>query len=467
MHSPVRDAMKTRSIFFCTECGNEYSNWNGQCPGCGAWSTLVEQPVEASPARSGGRVSGARVQIRGEHGPVALPGITQNDALRFPTGLSELDRVLGGGAVLGSVVLVGGEPGIGKSTLLLQICSALSRDQKILYVTGEESPQQVKLRAQRLGLGDCPNLYIFPETDAGVILDAVDKLSPGILIVDSIQTIYTRGLAASAGNVAQVKECTLLLMELAKTRGITVFVVGHVNKEGAIAGPKVLEHMVDCVLYFEGDRQLSCRVLRAAKNRFGSTNEIGMFDMQEKGLVEVPNPSEFLLEGRPLHAPGTCVACVMEGARPVLAEVQALIAKSSFGTPRRMVSGLDHNRAMLLLAVLEKRTGLFVGGSDAYINIVGGLEIDEPAVDLPVLLACASSVREVAIREQLCALGEVGLTGELRAVSGLRQRLTEIRRMGFTHCVIPKQGTKGLADPDGLTLLRVSNVREAFSRVFD
>lgn len=451
--------MKSRTVFFCTECGNEFAKWSGQCAACKAWNTLVEQAAERPAAVRPGSVRAAVAQ--------PLGALTQSGEARFSTGLSELDRVLGGGAVVGSLTLVGGEPGVGKSTLLLQICDHLARARKVLYISGEESPGQIKLRADRLGVRDRGRLFVLAETDLDAVLGAVETLTPDVLIVDSIQTMHSGDISAAPGNVGQVKACTLAFMELAKGRGITVFVIGHLNKEGAIAGPKVLEHMVDCVLYFEGERQTSCRMLRSEKNRFGSTNEFGMFDMCEGGLVEVPNPSEFFLAGRPLGVSGTCVACVMEGTRPVLAEVQSLVTLTSFGVPRRMVSGLDYNRAMLLLAVLEKRAGVFVGQCDAYVNVVGGLKIEEPAADLPTLLACASGALDKPIDGRLCAVGEVGLAGELRAVSGLGQRLAEIGRLGFTRCIIPKQGTKNLQAPEGLEIVRARHIKEAMAAAFD
>lgn len=451
-----------KTVFFCTDCGNEYSKWSGQCPACKVWNTITEQP--ASPVRKSGMaaqpMAGAgRMQVV----PQKLSALSMLGEARFSTGMGELDRVLGGGAVAGSLVLFGGEPGVGKSTLLLQICDSLSRMFTVLYVSGEESPSQIKMRAERLRVRDHDRLYILAETNLDRLLTAIEQLRPDILIVDSIQTMYREGVQAAPGNVGQVKECTMAFMALAKGQGVTVFVIGHLNKEGAIAGPRVLEHMVDCVLYFEGERQLTYRVLRAAKNRFGSTNEIGMFDMREDGLIEVPNPSEYLLAGRPSGISGTCVCCVLEGTRPMLAEIQALVTATSFGVPRRMVSGIDYNRAMLLLAVLEKRAGVFVGNCDAYINVVGGLKIDEPAADLPTLLSCASSAQDKPIDGRLCAFGEVGLAGEVRAVNALGQRLSEVARLGFTRCIIPKQGTKNLQTPDGLEVVRVRHIREALA----
>ena len=390
--------------------------------------------------------------------------IETTDELRFSTGMKELDRVLGGGAVKGSLVLVGGAPGIGKSTLMLQICQTLCAFSKVLYVSGEESVGQLKMRARRLGVAG-ENLYVLSETNLEDVLASVEQEQPDILIVDSIQTLYNSDLDSAPGSVGQVKDCTLKLMELAKGEGTTVFVIGHVNKEGSIAGPKVLEHMVDCVLYFEGDQHMSYRILRAAKNRFGATNEIGVFEMQGDGLAEVENPSQMLLSGRPEDAPGTCVTCVMEGNRPVLAEIQALLAPSSFSVPRRTSNGFDYNRAAMLIAVLEKRGGLKVSACDSYINIIGGLYLDEPAADLAAVLALASSYLDKPISSDLTAIGEVGLTGELRSVDQLGQRLSEVHRLGFHRCVIPKRHRQKLGALDGLQLIEVSNIGEAIRAV--
>jgi DNA repair protein RadA/Sms len=448
--------VKSKTVFYCTECGNETPKWQGRCPGCGAWNTLIEhteKPLAAGKgtARSVGG-SGRR--------PRTLDQVEATEEIRFPTGLGELDRVLGGGAVTGSLVLVGGAPGIGKSTLLLQICSHICQSRKVLYISGEESEQQLKLRAQRLGVS-AKDLYVLSETNMDTILEAAQELSPDMLIIDSIQTLYNGDSTSSPGSVAQVKACTMTLMQLAKTSGMTIFVVGHVNKEGSIAGPKVLEHMVDCVLYFEGDRNTSYRLLRAVKNRFGSTNEIGVFEMQEEGLVEVPNPSEMLLAGRPVGTPGTCVACIIEGSRPILAEVQALVTATSYNVPRRTTDGFDFNRAALLLAVMEKRGGLHLSTSDAYINVIGGMTLDEPAADLPVVIAVASCYRDMPVDGGTIAIGEVGLTGEIRSVTNMEQRLNEIVRLGFSRCIIPRHGTDKLLAPAGLELLRVRNIREA------
>ncbi|MEG0764894.1 MAG: DNA repair protein RadA [Pseudoflavonifractor sp.] len=455
--------MKDKTVFFCTECGTESPKWSGQCPGCRAWNTMVEQPAEAKKkAASAANSSAARRS--GVNRPKSLDQVETTTELRFETGMSELDRVLGGGAVKGSLVLVGGAPGIGKSTLMLQICDNLCRFAKVLYVSGEESERQIKLRAERLHVRG-ENLYLLSETSLEDVLEAVHQLKPDILIVDSIQTLYNGDLTTSPGSIGQVKDCTMALMQLAKGQGITVFVIGHVNKEGSIAGPKVLEHMVDCVLYFEGEQQMAYRILRAAKNRFGATNELGVFEMADQGLAEVPNPSEMLLSGRPEDAPGTCVTCVMEGVRPVLAEVQALLAPTSYNVPRRNSNGFDYNRAMLLLAVLEKRGGLLLGGCDAYINVIGGLNLDEPAADLAMVMALASSFRDKPVPNDLVAIGEVGLTGELRAVNGLSQRLSEVRRIGFTKCLIPARNSGTLVEPKGLQLIRVKNIREALAAI--
>jgi len=446
---------KVKTVYYCTACGNETAKWQGRCSACGAWNTIeehVEKPAPIGRAKDTGFHNGRSAQ--------RLCQVTSEDEIRFSTGMGELDRVLGGGAVVGSLVLVGGAPGIGKSTLLLQICNSLCAGRKVLYVSGEESEQQIKLRAQRIGV-EPDELYILSETRLSDIIESIDQIQPDILIADSIQTLYNELNESSPGSVSQVKDCTMSLMQLSKTRGITVFVVGHINKDGAIAGPKVLEHMVDCVLYFEGDQNTSYRLLRAAKNRFGSTNEIGVFEMIDTGLMEVPNPSQMLLDGRPEGASGTCVACVMEGTRPVLAEVQALVTKTTFNVPRRTADGFDFNRAVLLLAVAEKRAGMKLSYFDAYINVIGGLRLDEPAADLPVALAVASSYRETPIADDLVAIGEIGLTGEIRSVSHMNQRLAEVSRLGFKKCIIPQKGANKLEIPEGLTVFKVKNLREA------
>ncbi len=450
---------KTKSVFFCNVCGNETPKWMGRCTACGAFNSIEEHIEKPMPA---GRASVAPVGMSRK--AQKLSEVSCDTEARFHTGMSELDRVLGGGAVVGSLVLVGGAPGIGKSTLLLQICDCLCRDRKVLYVSGEESEKQLSMRAQRLHVSS-DNLYVLSETRLSDILNAADSLEPDILIVDSIQTLYNEDNESSPGSVSQVKDCTMALMQLSKGQGITVFVVGHINKDGAIAGPKVLEHMVDCVLYFEGDPNTSYRLLRAAKNRFGSTNEIGVFEMCETGLAEIPNPSQMLLAGRPEGACGTCVACVMEGTRPVLAEVQALVAKTTFNVPRRTSDGFDFNRAVLLLAVAEKRANMKLSAFDAYINIIGGLSLNEPGADLPVVLAVASSYRDVPICDDTVAIGEVGLTGEVRSVSNMNLRLAEVARLGFKKCIIPKNSAQKLEIPEGLTVYRVKNLREAIEIV--
>lgn len=446
---------KAKTVFYCTNCGNETPRWQGKCPACGAWNTIEEHIEKTVPV---GRAKSAPVGQSRK--PQRISEVTSGGELRFSTGMGELDRVLGGGAVAGSLVLVGGAPGIGKSTLLLQICTSLCVGRKVLYISGEESERQLKLRADRLGVVP-DSLYILSETRLSDIMEAVSQLEPDILIVDSIQTLYNEENESAPGSISQVKDCTMTLMQLSKSQGITVFVVGHINKDGNIAGPKVLEHMVDCVLYFEGDPNSTYRLLRAAKNRFGSTNEIGVFEMQDAGLVEVPNPSQMLLEGRPEGASGTCVACVMEGTRPVLAEVQALVTKTTFNVPRRAADGFDFNRAVLLLAVMEKRAGMKLNLFDAYLNVIGGLRLDEPGADLPVILAVASSYRDQPIADDLVVIGEVGMTGEIRSVSHLNQRLGEAARLGFKKCMIPRSSSEKLEIPDGMTVYRVRNVREA------
>lgn len=446
---------KAKTIFFCTNCGNETPKWMGRCPGCGAYNTMqehIEKPIAPGRAKP--------APVGSSRKPQRLCEVVSDDEIRFSTGMGELDRVLGGGAVAGSLVLVGGAPGIGKSTLLLQICNSLCSGRNVLYVSGEESERQLKLRAQRLGVAPT-SLYILSETRLSDVLEAVEEMKPDILIVDSIQTLYNDENESSPGSVSQVKDCTMSMMQLSKSQGITVFVVGHINKDGNIAGPKVLEHMVDCVLYFEGDPNTSYRLLRAAKNRFGSTNEIGVFEMMDHGLNEVPNPSQMLLEGRPEGANGTCVACVMEGTRPILAEVQALVTKTTFNVPRRTADGFDFNRAVLLMAVAEKRAGMKLNMFDAYINVIGGLRLDEPGADLPVALAVASSYREQPISDDLIAIGEIGLTGEIRSVSHLEQRLAEAARLGFRKCIIPKSGSEKIEIPSGMIAYRVKNLREA------
>jgi len=452
--------MKSKTIFFCTDCGNEAPKWSGQCAACGAWNTVVEQPSYTK-TKSGSKTGNGSPAIeRAGSSPQELTNLDTSAEMRFKTGLTELDRVLGGGAVIGSLVLVGGSPGIGKSTLLLQICGLIKKKMKVLYVSGEESEHQIKMRAERLGIkGD--GVFILAETEITEILANTEEHKPDILIIDSIQTLYNPDLTTSPGSVGQVKDCTMSLLRLAKDAGVTVFLVGHVNKEGAIAGPKVLEHMVDCVLYFEGESSMNYRILRAAKNRYGSTNEIGVFEMLDCGLSEVLNPSEMLLAGRPLETPGTCVTCVIEGTRPILAEVQALVTPSSANMPRRNSNGIEYNRAMMLLAVLQQRGGLRIGGCDAYINVIGGLNIDDPGADLATILALASAYKDKPLRGETAVFGEVGLTGELRQVSQVTRRLEEIARLGFKTCVLTYKSKGRLQAPQGLELINVNNINEA------
>lgn len=445
--------MRQKTVFCCSECGNETVKWSGRCTACGAWDSLVEVKLDAKSKSSTKRTASKKA-------PKLISDLDTEAELRFSTGIGELDRVLGGGAVKGSLVLFGGAPGIGKSTLLLQLCGLVEGEQKILYVTGEESERQLKMRAQRLGV-DNGQIYVLAETGLTEVLEAADELEPDIMIVDSIQTMFDPEVSSAPGSVSQVRECTMSIMRMTKEKGFTTFVVGHINKEGNIAGPKVLEHMVDCVLYFEGERSTSFRILRAGKNRFGSTNEIGVFEMVDTGLKELQNPSEILLSGRPDNAPGTCVTCVIEGSRPILAEIQALVAPATYNAGRRSTNGIDYNRATLLLAVLEKRGGMAVSGCDAYINVIGGLELDEPAADLATMLAIASSFRDLPLGRDLAAVGEVGLSGEIRSVNSLNMRLSEIARLGFKRCVIPAHIKDDIKKPDGLEIISVKNIREA------
>ncbi len=448
--------MKQKTVFCCSECGNETLKWSGKCLACGAWDSLVEVKADVK-GKCGSKTAPRSAAVKK---PKLISELDTEAEMRFSTGIGEFDRVLGGGAVRGSLVLVGGAPGIGKSTLLLQLCGLTEEGQKILYVTGEESERQLKMRAQRLGV-DKGEIYVLAETGLAEVIENVEALSPDIVIIDSIQTMFDADISSAPGSISQVRECTMSIMRLTKEKGFTTFVIGHINKEGSIAGPKVLEHMVDCVLYFEGERSTSFRILRAGKNRFGSTNEIGVFEMNDRGLKELKNPSEILLSGRPENAPGTCVTCVIEGSRPILAEIQALIAPAAYNSGRRSSNGIDYNRATLLLAVLEKRGGMSVSACDAYINVIGGLELEEPAADLATLLAIASSFRDLPLGRDLAAVGEVGLSGEIRSVSNLNSRLSEISRLGFKRCVIPAHVKDDIRRPDGLELISVKDIREA------
>lgn len=441
--------------YFCQECGFESLKWIGRCPSCGAWNSFAEELAQKGPAGN------KHTYLSGK--PVPITEITTTEEMRYCTGIKEFDRVLGGGIVKGSLTLIGGDPGIGKSTLGLQAANAISKSGKVLYVSGEESIHQTKLRANRLGAGS-PNLYIVSETCLEGILNHVENLKPDLLVVDSIQTVFTEEVQSAPGGVSQVRECTGHLMRLAKANGIPVFIVGHVTKEGYLAGPRVLEHIVDTVLYFEGDRHHSFRILRAVKNRFGSTNEIGIFEMSECGLVEVDNPSEIFLAERASGATGSVVIPSMEGTRPVLVEVQALVSPSNFAAPRRMSKGVDHNRVTLLAAVLEKRGGLHLANQDIYVNVVGGVRIDEPAIDLGVALALASSFKEIPVSSKLLVVGEVGLTGEVRPVGQLEKRLKEGAKLGFRNIIVPGGNrAKGLEDL-GVCLDPVRNIVEAMER---
>lgn len=453
---------KTRTRYECTACGAEYPKWNGRCTSCGAWNTIEEAlPEIRVPASAGSSarraVSDVSAQIR------ELSEVGTNEDIRYDTGCGELNRVLGGGLVKGSVVLLAGEPGIGKSTLLLQICQYLGQEHSVLYVSGEESARQIKLRAERLGVST-ENLYLLTVSDAEAVCETVAQSEPDIAIIDSVQTMNLAGITSGSGSVPQVRECTNLFMHTAKAKEIPILLVGHVTKEGAIAGPKVMEHIVDTVLIFEGDRYQSIRVLRAVKNRFGSTNEIGVFEMRDTGLCEVENPSAMLLEGRPVGVSGTCVCCMMEGSRPILAEIQALVSKSTLSSPRRTATGFDYNRVYILLAVLEKRLGLFFGALDVYLNIVGGFRLDEPAGDLAVALSLYSALMDKPIGETVLAFGEIGLGGELRGVSNAAQRIQEAERLGFTLCILPKQNLRTLQrERFTIQLEGVSSLREAFA----
>ena len=451
--------MKQKTRFLCDDCGYESPKWYGKCPSCGAWNTMKEFTIKPEVATRSVLPSASRVSAK----PVRMDEIETGSEERLLSGIGELDRVLGGGAVHGSFVLVGGEPGIGKSTLLLQMCQQMCHGAKVLYVSGEESLRQIRLRASRLGISS-GNLYVLAETEMEHIISETDTLEPDILIVDSVQTVYRAELQSAPGGTTQIKECAMMLMQYAKRRNVTIFIVGHVNKEGTLAGPKILEHMVDCVLYFEGEHAGPFRCLRAAKNRYGSTNEIGVFEMSDSGLKEVQNPSAAMLAGHPVGAPGNCIACVMEGTRPLLAEVQALVAKTSFGVPRRTAAGVDYNRMVLLLAILEKRAGLFLSNSDAYVNVAGGMRLDEPAVDLPMVFAIVSSFRDKPMPEGIMSFGEIGLTGEVRAVSCAGQRIWEAYRLGFHTCIVPEQDI-GENIPKEMNIVKVKNIMQAIRAV--
>ena len=446
-----------KTVFFCQNCGYESVKWMGQCPGCQQWNTFVEESVTEA--------SSGKKQQRSRKQPVSLAEIQTEKEERTATGIGELDRVLGGGIVGGSLVLVGGDPGIGKSTLLLQVCRLLSlAGKKVLYISGEESLRQIKLRAQRLGSFN-DNLLLLCETNLTDIREEAQKQKPEIMVIDSIQTMYNEDVSSAPGSVSQVRESTGMLLQIAKGMGISVFIVGHVTKEGSVAGPRVLEHMVDTVLYFEGDRHASYRILRSVKNRFGSTNEIGVFEMRGDGLAEVRNPSEFMLSGKPQGASGSIVACSMEGTRPILIEVQALVCRSSFGIPRRTAAGTDFNRVNLLMAVLEKRGRMNLSECDAYVNIAGGIKMTEPALDLAILLAVASSYRDIVIPDRVVAFGEVGLSGEVRAVSMAQQRVREAKKLGFETVILPRVCENTVGKAEGVELVFVSTIAEAVEAI--
>lgn len=453
-------AGKVKSVYVCNQCGYQSAKWNGKCQSCGAWNSFEEEQTVTVSKSSSARAVDVTNEI------IELSEVdTLNDDIRYSTGVGELDRVLGGGLVKGSLVLLGGEPGIGKSTLLLQICEYFGKEHSILYISGEESARQIKLRADRLNV-KTESLYILTQTDAQSICDAIIKNKPNIVIVDSIQTMSISEISSSPGSITQVRECTNLFMRTAKSEEIPIFIVGHVNKDGAIAGPKVMEHIVDAVLYFEGQRNMSYRILRAVKNRFGSTNEIGVFEMADVGLKQVENPSLMLLSGRPQNVSGSCVACVMEGSRPILAEVQALVTKSGFTTPRRMATGFDYNRMSIIIAVLEKRLGFFFGTLDIYINIVGGLRLDEPAADLSIALALYSSLTDKAVDDKLIAFGEIGLGGEIRNISHISQRINEAQRLGFERCLVPKQAISSINKAGfDIDIIGINSLKQAFDIV--
>ncbi len=457
-------ATKIKTVFFCQSCGYESSKWMGQCPGCREWNTFVEETVKpAAKASKGITSSGASLE---ESRPRSLSEIVMTDEERADTHINELNRVLGGGLVRGSLILVGGDPGIGKSTLLLQVAGNLSGDNKsVLYISGEESLRQIKLRANRIG-NFSESLKFLSETNLANIEDAINRAKPEVVIIDSIQTMYNEAVSSAPGSVSQVREATALLLKIAKSMNISIFIVGHVTKEGQVAGPRVLEHMVDTVLYFEGDRHASYRILRAVKNRFGSTNEIGVFEMQERGLIEVTNPSEFMLDGRPENASGSIVTCSVEGTRPILIEVQALVCHTNFGFPRRQANGTDYNRVNLLMAVLEKRIGLQLGDFDAYVNLAGGMKIAEPSLDLGICLAIISSFKNKPISDDVIAFGEVGLSGEVRAVNMAESRAMEAAKLGFKTCIVPKALESKLKKGcKGIEIIGVSSVVDAMNLI--
>ncbi len=453
---------KNTTVFYCQNCGFESTKWMGQCPGCREWNSFVEEVVSAASLKNNKVKTGGA----GKNTPMQLAEITIQEEDKIQTHFAELDRVLGGGIVQGSLTLVGGDPGIGKSTLLLQTCRTLAEDgHKVLYISGEESPAQIKMRADRIGVF-APQMLLLCETNLDLIEEIIRRENPKVVVIDSIQTMYNENVSAAPGSVSQVRETTGTLLQLAKGLNVAIFIVGHVTKEGTVAGPRVLEHMVDTVLYFEGDRHASYRILRGVKNRVGSTNEIGVFEMRQEGLVEVQNPSEFMLEGRPESASGSVVACSMEGTRPLLIEIQALVCHSNFGIPRRQTTGTDFNRVNLLMAVLEKRSGVQLSGCDAYVNLTGGMKIQEPAIDLGIVLALLSSFKNTALSPRLVAFGEVGLSGEVRSVSMAAQRVAEAKKLGFDTCVLPAVCMKGLKSDEKMRLIGVKNIQDVIDMLF-
>ncbi len=448
-----------KTVFFCQNCGHEETKWLGQCPMCKEWNTFVEEKVIASSVSAS-----VKTDRDIEKKIVALSQVNTDEQKRFQTGMKELDRVLGGGIVPGSLVLVGGDPGIGKSTLLLQVCQKLAKERQVLYISGEESLVQIKLRANRMG-NFSDNMKLFCETNLGIIRDVIEKKQPEFVVIDSIQTMYSEEVASAPGSVSQVRESTNVFMQLAKGLGITIFIVGHVTKEGTVAGPRVLEHMVDTVLYFEGDRHASYRILRGVKNRFGSTNEIGVFEMRQNGLVEVENPSEYMLSGKPENASGSVVACSIEGTRPLLIEIQALVCDTNFGMPRRTATGTDYNRVNLLMAVLEKRIGLHLANCDAYVNIAGGIRMNEPAIDLGIVMAIVSSYKNRPVDERMIVFGEVGLSGEVRAVNMPEQRVAEAKKLGFETCVVPEVSLDMVKGIKGIKIIGVKTINDAMNLI--
>lgn len=452
-------AKKITTVFFCQECGHESSKWMGQCPACKKWNTFVEEKVNVAGSGMGGSAKAS--VLKDVPKPVEITSISMKEEQRIPTGIAELDRVLGGGIMHGSLTLVGGDPGIGKSTLLLQMCRLLSNaGRKVLYISGEESLKQIKLRAVRIGNFQ-DNMLLLCETNLGIVEEVIRRTEPEVVIIDSIQTMYQESVSSAPGSVSQVREATNIFLQLAKGIGVAIFIVGHVTKEGTVAGPRVLEHMVDTVLYFEGDRYASYRILRGVKNRFGSTNEIGVFEMRKEGLIEVENPSEYMLSGKPIGASGSVVVCSVEGTRPILIEVQALVCRTNFGIPRRQTTGTDFNRVNLLMAVLEKRLGLQIGDCDAYVNIAGGMKTNEPAIDLGIVMAVVSSFKNRAIDEKTLVFGEVGLSGEVRAVNMAQQRVQEAKKLGYETVIMPRVNLEGMEKISGIRVVGVGGIGEA------